>query len=291
MHTLTEAYQTIGSDKYHEIWNGKIACSIIDGERTLRANRLNDSIGCFTFTLVRRGHIILENNGQRTSFAPNDIYAYMPGFSVRIISVSPDYESIALLIDENSAYQSVAFHNIVRISSLHIALTGKPKITLSDENAQMLDNLLQLIRKNIIQPSNLTEELLQMYSSAFMMELTILHDFVATNKKTSDRKEDIFVAFYTLLRQNYINHHDIGFYANKLNISTTYLSRIVREITHSTVITMIDQALLMEAVHYLTYPEQTVSNIAYVLGYSSPAAFTRFFKRMTGKNPSEYKSS
>lgn len=287
MYTLTEAYKTIGPNSFQEIWKGTIACSVSNAERTMLTNRLNDTVSCFTFTLVRRGNMVLETNGQQTAFTKNDIYAYMPGFTVRVVSISEDYESIVLLIDEQTAYQSVAFRNIVRVSSQPIAISGEPKITLSPDNAALLDNLLQLIYKNIQYPNKLTGELLQMYTSAFMMELTILHDFAAARHNTSNRKEDIFVGFYTLLRQNYIGHHDIGFYAGRLNVSTTYLSRIVRELTRSTVVEMIDHALLREAVYRLSYTKQSVSEIAYSLGYSSPAAFTRFFHRMTGKNPRE----
>lgn len=40
--------------------------------------------------------------------------------------------------------------------------------------------------------------------------------------------EEVFVGFISLLPDNFLEHHDISFYADSLNITTTYLSRVVR---------------------------------------------------------------
>ncbi|HXJ84508.1 MAG TPA: AraC family transcriptional regulator [Candidatus Methylomirabilis sp.] len=43
------------------------------------------------------------------------------------------------------------------------------------------------------------------------------------------------------------------------------------------------------AVHYLRQPSPTLTEIAYLLGYSEVSAFNRAFKRWTGATPSEYR--
>ena len=42
-------------------------------------------------------------------------------------------------------------------------------------------------------------------------------------------------------------HHDIAYYADALNITTTYLSRVVRQLTGRTVVGYVNQFLPMEA--------------------------------------------
>ena len=61
------------------------------------------------------------------------------------------------------------------------------------------------------------------------------------------RSTDIFRLFKKTLMENYRQHHDIGFYAESLHISTTYLSRIVKHITGHTVRFHISELLCAEA--------------------------------------------
>ena len=57
----------------------------------------------------------------------------------------------------------------------------------------------------------------------------------------------MFVGFISLLPQNFMAHHDIAYYADALNITTTYLSRVVRQLTGRTVVGYVNQFLPMEA--------------------------------------------
>ena len=47
--------------------------------------------------------------------------------------------------------------------------------------------------------------------------------------RTSLRKEQLIYDFCSLVAENFKNHKNVGFYADKLNITTTYLSAIMNE--------------------------------------------------------------
>ena len=81
----------------------------------------------------------------------------------------------------------------------------------------------------------------------------------------------------------------IGFYADSLNISTTYLSRIVRQVTGRTVIDYVNQFLLMEAVFLLRTTAMSIAQISDRLHFSDQAAFSKFFSREQGVSPKEYR--
>ena len=51
------------------------------------------------------------------------------------------------------------------------------------------------------------------------------------NHPVPQRVEELFIDFIRLLPDHFAQHHDIGFYASRLNISKVYLSRIVRQVT------------------------------------------------------------
>ena len=104
-------------------------------------------------------------------------------------------------------------------------------------------------------------------------------------RKTHNRGEVLFVSFYTLLTNNYLAHRDLSFYADSLFITTTYLSRIVKQITGKTVMDCINELLAMEATRLLKSTAMTVEQIAYQLHFASSASLDKFYKRLRGTTP------
>ena len=106
----------------------------------------------------------------------------------------------------------------------------------------------------------------------------------------SSRVEEIFLDFQRLVSQNFIKHHDIKFYASQLNITSTYLSRIVKQVSagHSGV-DEINQLLSMEGARLLQTTDLSVAQIAEYLNFAETTTFARFFKRMRGMTPKEYR--
>lgn len=77
--------------------------------------------------------------------------------------------------------------------------------------------------------------------------------------------------------ENYRQHHDIGFYAESLHISTTYLSRIVKHITGHTVRFHISELLCADARKLLECTDLDIKEIAEKLGFSEQSVFGKFF--------------
>ena len=289
MYSIREVCERLDSAMFDEIWQDSIACGTVNKEVTFRTNRLQDTIACFTFTLVKRGHLRLETNRQVVDLFPNELYLHMPGLDIKILSVSDDYKAEALLVDEQMMYRSPVFRNIISLSSLPLAMGVTPKISLSAERARVLEGLMQQMHRHILHPGRLGDELVRTYCSAFVYELTLVHDNAAGHGRVSRRQEELFAQFYALMRQHFIAHRDLAFYADKLHITTTYLSRVVQQLTHHTVGYFTDRALLNESVWLLHSTELSVTQIADRLNFSSPAAFCKFFNRMTGSTPKAYR--
>ena len=81
----------------------------------------------------------------------------------------------------------------------------------------------------------------------------------------------------------------MGFYASQLCITPRYLSQIVRDVSGRTVVDYINQMLLTEASYMLLQTSLPIAQIADRLHFSETASFTRFFTRMKGVNPREYR--
>ncbi|SDE63709.1 helix-turn-helix domain-containing protein [Riemerella columbipharyngis] len=101
----------------------------------------------------------------------------------------------------------------------------------------------------------------------------------------------IFAAFLQLVHQHYKAHHDLLFYADKLHMSTTYLSRIVKKMNGHTVVDFTHQTLASETAIKLKTINLTITQLADEFHFSDQSAFTKFFTRMKGVFPKDYRKN
>jgi len=77
--------------------------------------------------------------------------------------------------------------------------------------------------------------------------------------------------------------------ASELNLSTRYLSDLLKQETGKTAIELIHIFLVNEAKNLLIGEKQNVSEIAYALGFENLPYFSRLFKKETGVSPNQFK--
>ena len=285
MFNLNEISKTHLQMIERETWNGKLTCALTDKQLTMLTNDLSGALNWYSFTLVTNGYIILDNGGGEMIFTPNEMFVFYPGSPIYIHEASDDYKGICLIIDAQMAHDTQAFRNLIKASVIPLSNYGNSKVTLTPDDAMRLQALMLLIRQYIMQPFSLKNEILEQLYSVFINDLISIQSFEKTRLLMSRQSEEIFVSFYTLLTSNYLEHRDLKFYADSLFITTTYLSRIVKQITGRTVMECINELLAMEATRLLKSTALTVEQIADQLHFATSASFDKFYKRMRGITP------
>lgn len=95
--------------------------------------------------------------------------------------------------------------------------------------------------------------------------------------------------FRDLIKANYSFKYGIEFYADKLNISSSHLTRICRSVAHDTPKRIIAIFFINEAKILLAKVDYSISDVAYKLGFEEPSYFTRLFKKITKDTPRNYR--
>jgi len=78
-------------------------------------------------------------------------------------------------------------------------------------------------------------------------------------------------------------------YARTLNVTPARLRAACLEVTGKTPARVLEERLLLEAKRNLTYTNMTVAQIAYYLGFTDPAYFSRFFSKLAGVSPAAFR--
>ncbi|QRM53944.1 helix-turn-helix domain-containing protein [Sinorhizobium sp. BG8] len=101
----------------------------------------------------------------------------------------------------------------------------------------------------------------------------------------SDGNERRVERLASLVHQHFRSHKPAAFYARELGITPTHLNRVVRSVTGQSVRDFIARKLTDEIKRELVFSQESAQEIAFRLGFTDPAYFSRFFLRQTGKTP------
>ncbi|MBK1896049.1 helix-turn-helix domain-containing protein [Chryseobacterium paridis] len=132
-------------------------------------------------------------------------------------------------------------------------------------------------------------ELLLTYSNRFYKRQFITRK--AVNHGILEKFEEALDHYFnnsSLLEQGIPTVHSL---AEKLNISASYLSDLLRSLTGQGAQQHIHQKLNTLAKEKLSTTQLSISEIAYELGFEHPQSFSKFFKKMTKTTPIAFRDS
>lgn len=95
--------------------------------------------------------------------------------------------------------------------------------------------------------------------------------------------------FMSLLAEHYAKAHHVAFYAEKMAITTRYLTIVTNSVGGSAPKQIIDNFVAEKAEGLLRSTDLTIQQVAYQLGFATQVAFARFFKAQRGCSPSEFR--
>ena len=151
---------------------------------------------------------------------------------------------------------------------------------------KLIENELERYRGN-----GLLRERIICYLGIFYMD--VYDYYVKVRKKipfrTSLRKEQLIYDFCSLVAENFKNHKNVGFYADKLNITTTYLSAIMNERCGISAKEFLSIYIVLEVKSLLRDSRLNIQEIAILTNFPSQSTLNRFFRQRTGMTLSQYR--
>ena len=166
---------------------------------------------------------------------------------------------------------------------------------LSEKEQSVLNNLVKIIENEI-------EERIDNHSQQVLVsniELILSYSSRFYERQFNTRfaqNTDIVSKVETLLKDYYKTHNlietgqpSIDYLASECHLSGNYLSDLLSKETGRSAKDHINDFLIEKAKNLLISSTDSVSGIAYSLGFNYPHYFGRIFKKKTGKTPQEYR--
>ncbi len=140
------------------------------------------------------------------------------------------------------------------------------------------DNRVAILQSNIY-------NLLQVLDSEFRRAVPVV-----SQKYKKDRAWVLFGKFMSLLVKYCHETREAAFYAQELCITTDYLYKVCNKVQHQTPKEIIDNFTVNEMKLYLSDTDLPVKDIAREFNFEDPSYLARFFRRLTGLSPLDYRS-
>ena len=211
----------------------------------------------------------------------------LPGSIVEYKTISDDFTGHIIVM--STKFTDSLMANISERMSLFLALRENPIIPLEKEMIERMVSFFEMLKRMTQakeHPHRL--EITRHLTMAFLYGASDFHTLASNRDKT--HQEVLAEKFLSLVQTHYREQRGLEFYAGKLCITSKHLSRVLREIGSKSANDLIDDYVALEAKALLKSTNMTIQQISDELNFPSQSFFGKYFKRVTGMSPKEYKT-
>lgn len=235
------------------------------------------------------GEAVFKINMREYHIKAPAVLIIMYGQTFELISYSDDLQCRAIVMSDSFTNQLFSNSDNSPINQLYLSILTNPIVCFNDEKnifSQYYELLLNITRSphsnyKINTVHHLTLAMFYGYSH-------IKHSFMSNNA-TPSRQGEIYSEFLKLLSQNYHISREVTFYANRLCITSKHLSRVIKDVSGKSASNVIDEYVTTECKALLTSTTLTIQQISDMLNFSTQSIFGKYFKRIVGVSPKEYR--
>ena len=160
---------------------------------------------------------------------------------------------------------------------------------LSNEGLELMKTYYGMFHKIVSQKENPNRlEIVKHLTLAFFyLTGSQMHKLPEEEKKS---KQDVLLEdFLDFVQKHHKEERRVEFYADKLCLTPKYLSTVIRQTSGKTAGEWIDEYVVLEAKALLKSTKMTIQQISEELNFPSQSFFGKYFKRLAGMSPKEYK--
>lgn len=223
-------------------------------------------------------------NLQEYTMREGSIVFITPGTIVEPIDVSDDF----LILGMGLPADTFLLAHGGKLPQLFCGQTkGKPRVVPAHD-CKILGRMFRLLH-DIMGNGNMPADIIYNMVSA----ITHYYDMLFrddTAQPAPSHSAYIFDRFLRLVNMHASQEHQLSFYADKLCITSRYLGTVVQATSGVGAKTWIDRAIVSAAKVLLRHSDKQTAQIADELNFANVSFFCKYFKRLTGVTPQQYRN-
>lgn len=253
-------------------------------------------VGSCAFALCVKGRFELKMLNMRYCVAERSLFACMPFVSIEALDIKEDTEVMLGYIRIEDLPQvinrwvnaknlsAVQNHPVTKISEEEFAqllgLIGQYETALRESQGQSHGGMFRQLQTDIadLQSKLMVAHVLKVYFANISMDLS-----------APTHRDMVFQRFMLSLYANVREQRSVRFYAVRSSVSLKYFSTIIKQLSGKSPSQWIETVAIGEAKALLDDMENSIKNIATLLNFPDAPTFTKYFRRVTGLTPKQYR--
>ena len=241
-----------------------------------------------------------EHDGQTIQLRKNDMFIYVMKRSVITNFMSSQNFNCRQIWFTASEAWNVDMHGSKNLADHLMFLKQHPKVSLSDQDAAMLDDYFQLLCRRMCDrtPMLYIDIVRSLFSTILLEVLDMVHRDMMVEEEQQEQndstpgvhRQKLADRFMQLVEQSGGRIRKVDYFASQLNITPKYLSMLLKETMNRRPSDMIQLFTLKAIEHRLRFTDMTIQEIANDLKFPNASFFGTYFKEHTGMTPMEYRN-
>ncbi|WP_338159040.1 helix-turn-helix domain-containing protein [uncultured Phocaeicola sp.] len=248
---------------------------------------------CGVQILCVHGNGVISTGAQCFHLQEMSEIIFWDGSIMQLLHSSDDFQVRMVLYPKRVFLQAAVsldttFFNYMREFPLYNH--GQEKDAQSWEKVNLWLDMAKML---FTQPAGLFKERLELnfLQSMLMWIFSTIPDTYVSVARSYTRKQLLFHRFMHLIHEYALREHQIGFYADRLCISSRYLNEITVEYSKGkTPKELIDEQLTVEIKVQLNKLDLSVEEVAGICCFPDSSYLSSFFKKHTGITPKEFRN-
>lgn len=240
--------------------------------------------------LCSKGNFTFEMDGVEYTIKENEVFIGYPNAIYNQFAMSQDLECQLICLSKSLLLELLYPNQGIWNKTLY--LKRHHIIHLNQQSTDALEHINALLQYNLHKEQPLfKKEIIRSLVQSAIYELcrSITTESNIENSRETNQKKILFDRFISLLTESEIKKHPLSFYADKLYVSSRYLTMVCREVSGRTAYEWICEYVQNDVRYWLLHTNLSIKEISIKLGFCNLSFFGKYVRENFGKSPSDFR--
>lgn len=239
--------------------------------------------------IVLRGEVKVNCGLETYQAHPQSLVCTFPGQIFSLSDKSEDLSAYYLLFKEDFIADTPLLRNLSEQFPF-FQYSGVQTFDLDDADFIAIKQFIEQINIEIQQRKKDLKQFCQLYLNLILLQAKRSYSTqIAQPSSVLPPEKQLLIRYKKLVSEHFLRNRKVADYADMLHITSDHLNKTMKNQSGKTAHELIEEMLLMEAKALLLHTNLNISEIVYQLNFNDPSHFNKFFKKLSGVNPTEFR--
>ena len=223
---------------------------------------------------------------------PKELIILFPGQFISFSEPSEDFSTVTMVI--STSLLSDTLSGVPRFSPhFFFYMRSHYWYPQSERDISRMYVFLGMIKEKVTSHDVYRRELILHLLRYLYLELFNAYqkDSTLITIRRDTRKEELANKFFELIMKHFKENKEVAFYADKLCITSKYLTMVIKETSGKSAKDWIVEYIILEIKALLKNTNLNIQEIAIKTNFANQSSLGRFFRKHTGMSLSQYRMS